>query len=102
MSLFPWLSSPIFSQLFSYLCSRLPVSTSRRDLEIMGILASKGIEYEDSYRSFSEKERQHLLSLFNQLATANDLGVMKVEFEPLKVRPYHRGIAVFNLICNFK
>ncbi|XP_027060101.1 TLD domain-containing protein 1-like isoform X1 [Pocillopora damicornis] len=50
----------------------------------MGILASKGIEYEDSYRSFSEKERQHLLSLFNQLATANDLGVMKVEFEPLK------------------
>ena len=68
----------------------------------MGILASKGIEYEDSYRSFSEKERQHLLSLFNQLATANDLGVMKVEFEPLKVRPYHRGIAVFNLICNFK
>lgn len=85
--------------LFMFSSSNL---SSRRDLEIMGILASKGIEYEDSYRSFSEKERQHLLSLFNQLATANDLGVMKVEFEPLKVRPYHRGIAVFNLICNFK
>lgn len=50
----------------------------------MGILASRGIEYEDSYRSFSERERQHLLSLFNQLASANELGVMKVEFEPFK------------------
>lgn len=59
----------------------------------MGILASKGIEYEDSYRSFSEKERQHLLSLFNNLATANELGVMKIEFEPFKVR--------LNPFCNF-
>ena len=64
----------------------------------MGILASRGIEYEDSYRSFSERERQHLLSLFNQLASANELGVMKVEFEPFKVRK----IALLNLTCNFR
>lgn len=52
----------------------------------MGILASRGIEYEDSYRSFSEKERQQLLSLFARLATANEHGIMKVELEPFKVR----------------
>ena len=52
----------------------------------MGILASRGIEYEDSYRAFSEKERQQLLSLFNRLATANEHGIMKVELEPFKVR----------------
>ncbi|XP_020610901.1 TLD domain-containing protein 1-like [Orbicella faveolata] len=50
----------------------------------MGILASRGIEYEDSYRSFSEKERQQLLSLFARLATANEHGIMKVELEPFK------------------
>ena len=52
----------------------------------MGILASRGIEYEDSYRAFSEKERQQLLSLFDRLATANEHGVMKIELEPFKVR----------------
>ena len=51
----------------------------------MGILASRGIEYEDSYRAFSEKERQQLLSLFDRLATANEHGIMKVELEPFKV-----------------
>lgn len=51
----------------------------------MGILASRGIEYEDSYRSFSEKERQQLLSLFERLATDNEHGIMKIEFEPFKV-----------------
>lgn len=52
----------------------------------MGILASRGIEYEDSYRSFSEKERQQILSLFDKLATTNEHGIMKVELEPFKVR----------------
>lgn len=52
----------------------------------MGILASRGIEYEDSYRSFTERERQQLLSLFDRLATANEHGIMKVEIEPFKVR----------------
>lgn len=55
----------------------------------MGILASRGIEYEDSYRAFSEKERQQLLSLFDRLATANEHGIMKVELEPFKVRISH-------------
>lgn len=52
----------------------------------MGILASRGIEYEDSYRSFTEKERQQLVLLFDRLATANEQGAMKVELEPFKVR----------------
>ena len=51
----------------------------------MGILASRGLEYEDSYRSFSEKERQLLSSLFDKLATANEHGVMKIELGPFKV-----------------
>ena len=51
----------------------------------MGLIASRGIEYEDSYRSFSEKERQLLSSLFDKLATANEHGVMKVELGPFKV-----------------
>ena len=51
----------------------------------MGILASRGIEYEDSYRAFSEKERQQLLSLFDSLATANEHGIMKIELAPFKV-----------------
>lgn len=51
----------------------------------MGLMASRGIEYEDSYRSFSEKERQLLSSLFDKLATKNEHGVMKIELEPFKV-----------------
>lgn len=54
----------------------------------MGILASRGIEYEDSYRSFTERERQQLLALFDRLATANEHGVFKVELEPFKVRKH--------------
>lgn len=51
----------------------------------MGLIASRGIEYEDSYRSFSEKERQQLLSLFDSLATTNEHGIMKVELGPFRV-----------------
>lgn len=63
----------------------------------MGILASRGIEYEDSYRSFSEKERQQLLSLFDRLATVNEHGVMKVELEPFKVRKLLKRLDLWNV-----
>lgn len=67
----------LYSSLVPFIHSLYP--------KIMGILASRGIEYEDSYRSFSEKERQQLLSLFERLATENEHGIMKIEFEPFKV-----------------
>ena len=67
----------LYSSLVPFIHSSYP--------KIMGILASRGIEYEDSYRSFSEKERQQLLSLFERLATENEHGIMKIEFEPFKV-----------------
>lgn len=50
----------------------------------MGLIASRGIEYEDSYRSFSERERQLLSSLFEKLATTNEHGVMNVEIGPFR------------------
>ena len=55
----------------------------------MGLIASRGIELEDSYRSFSEKERQILSSLFEKLATTNEHGVMKVEIGPLRVSSFY-------------
>ena len=54
-------------------------------LRKMGLIASRGIEFEDSYRSFSEKERQILSSLFEKLATTNEHGVMNVEIGPFRV-----------------
>ena len=81
------LASPpsITVQLVVQLCSSLVPFIHSLYPKIMGILASRGIEYEDSYRSFSEKERQQLLSLFERLATENEHGIMKIEFEPFKV-----------------
>ena len=57
----------------------------------MGLIASRGIELEDSYRSFSEKERQILSSLFEKLATTNEHGVMKVEIGPFRVSYFTVG-----------
>lgn len=77
----PGITVQLVVQLYSSLVPFIHSSYTK----IMGILASRGIEYEDSYRSFSEKERQQLLSLFERLATENEHGIMKIEFEPFKV-----------------